>query len=464
MFFRKDEKVFSVSRTAKAVPHGDVKTLFSEFYCYLLICGFFAEGGTEVGTSWRGDELSSPKFGLPYGPYREGIGQIISAALMSRYELLMRHPDLSSEEIRIVECFNAIFTDDTKWYAPLSGQSILGVAYRRDFDPDMVAIAHYVAVAFGQAHYPPPASLPRLYISVFGNIHLAKEETMVVGEPHLRYGQLTTDGSRITALWSFISSQIGSLCKGSYPGEDLGDMLSSMTFLASDNHNCTTLPLPRYAAALRIIGMMGLDPQYKCPTAVTFYKDFLYGNLERQTTLHRVCLQYILDVMMEKVGETCLSHLFVPDSLYKRLSHTDRLPGERLKKPAILEYALEALSAGAADEEEDPSTSDVGYDPATPPPLSPIGTPSLEKDKNNIDLISFDKSGEGVNEGLYRAAVIALNDRLQSDDSVPVTADVKDRLDWWVNGYLYRTAISATEDQISSLGLQKYLKSVSTKG
>jgi hypothetical protein len=82
-------------------------------------------------------------------------------------------------------------------------------------------------------------------------------------------------------------------------------------------------------------------------------------------------------------------------------------------------------------------------------------------DEDTIGLISFDKTGEGVNEDLYRMAVVALNDRFKSDDSISIAADVKDALNFWVNGYLYRTAIAATKERIVSLKLQSFLKDVS---
>ena len=80
--------------------------------------------------------------------------------------------------------------------------------------------------------------------------------------------------------------------------------------------------------------------------------------------------------------------------------------------------------------------------------------------KNNIGIISFDRTGENVDDDLYRSAVVALNDRLRADDKITISADVRDALDYWVNGYLYLAAISSTKEQINTLGLQQFLKNI----
>jgi hypothetical protein len=108
------------------------------------------------------------------------------------------------------------------------------------------------------------------------------------------------------------------------------------------------------------------------------------------------------------------------------------------------------------DPSTDPQAEDGGFDPANP-------TPDAQGEETNssvniIGLISFDKSGEGVDEDLYRKSVVALNNKLRADDSLPVATEAREALNYWVNGFLYRTAISSTKDYVTALKLQQYLK------
>ena len=83
--------------------------------------------------------------------------------------------------------------------------------------------------------------------------------------------------------------------------------------------------------------------------------------------------------------------------------------------------------------------------------------------EDSIGQISFDKTGEGLPEDLYRQSIVALNLRLKNDDSVSVSADAKNTLNQWVNGMIYRAAVSATKNLIASLGLQSFLNDVATE-
>ena len=224
--------------------------------------------------------------------------------------------------------------------------------------------------------------------------------------------------------------------------------------------------------------------------------DFLYAPIWDSVDIYGIDqIRIIFDLMTKspKVGDGV--ELFFDQSPLSRLiygSEEVRLRALKVPSRVGLSMALEALD-GAPDTDDsddgasgdgdqsskedqtsdndapdptppvrDPAVDDGAADPGVPPPALPTGAPTLETD--TIDLISFDKTGEGVNATLYRNAVVALNAKLRADASIPVTAEVRDALDFWVNGLLYRAAISSTIGQIGQLGLQKYLKAVSTEG
>jgi hypothetical protein len=494
MLFLRDEKVFSVSKTMGAVPYDDIKTLFSEFFCYLLITGLYLEGRSHGGLRSSADRLSENQgvVGLFDNCYNYKLGKIYSDELIARYKVLLVHPDIIDSELKVLRQLDGIFLDKNETYGyQLSANDILGIAYRRVFTNDMMNIAHYVAVTFGQTEFPETKKLPVLYISLFGNIHLSQYDTTMVSAPKLLYGTLR-DGVQVTALWSLLSTQIDSIGEAYWPGNYLGDLLTSLSFLGADVNDGRAISYPRLANALSVSGRLGIDGFNPIPMSAQAYKEFLYGTIRgnsgKMDVINTPIFLYILNVMMEKVEATSQTHLFAENSSFRKLYQFNQINYKKVDQPHILQYALEALDAKVDDTEqsseesadgfneeddttkptegstedpieEDPQTDENGYDPASPPPAVPIGAPSM--DKNTINIISFDKTGEGVNEDLYRTAVIALNDRLQRDDSIEIESETKDALNYWVNGFLYRTAISATKDQISSLGLQQHLKILS---
>lgn len=495
MMFVKDEKVFSLAGSAAAVPRGDITLLFEEFYCYLLVAGLFREGESIHGTYVN---ISSQYFTIPAGSYNSGLAKLISKGLKDRYDLITRHPQLTDNERRVLTALDAIFTNDRKWFVHLTGKDLISIAYGRQFREEMKTIAHYVAVAFGQSDYPPSVSVPRLYLSVFGNIHLAKPEHTVTEDfpsldrvtleaPVLCYGSDGSRGNIVTALWSILSAQISSLSQVNYyqngPGDYLGDVLESFKFLTENNGSEQAVSLPVYAASLYIQRVMGIDDFNPVTPSVIFYRDFLYNSHDEVTISRQPLLNIIINLMMEKMGETNLDHLFSARSFYRKLT-ISTLHNKSVKRPQSFQFALEALepettkeindkdtnsslplddqpSVDDDDEEQDLQTDEGGYDPSTPPPVSPV---TSDVDKDTIDLISFNKTGEGVNEDFYRQAVVILNDRLRNDDTLPVTAETKDALNYWVNGLLYRTTIQATKDYLQTLHLQQHLKILSTKG
>lgn len=479
MIFLKNEKVFSLSKTSAYIPYGSITDLFSEFYCYLLVAGLFVEGEGFTGLHCVVPKISSKDFFLFSGSYRSGLAQLISKGLQNRFLTLKNHTDLSEVEKDLLESIDGIFSNDGSFFSRLSGKSLFGVAVNRNFSDDMTVIAQYVARTFGQWDYPEPCSVPSIYLSIFGNIHLSRDKMIVLENPILHYGRKNPDGQVVTALWSLISAQLSSFISNPanpYPGDELGETLSGFGFLTECSEFSQEISIPTYAAALYSERVIGIDSSNPVSLSASFYRSFLYGRIDETIISRKVYLDIILDLMMEKMGETHLSHLFKPNSFYRKLSTTSKLTSKIPKKPLILQFALEKLdteqkneddilneeSTSQEDSAEDPQTEDGGYDPSTPAPAVPFGTSDIDKD--TIGLISFDKSGEGVDEDLYRAAVVALNDRLRSDDTLTIEAEVKDALDYWVNGFLYRTAIKATKDQIAVLNLQQYLKNISTKG
>lgn len=523
MIFIRDEKVFSVSKTMENIPVDNVSLLFSEFFAYLLITGFYMEGKSsngligDVPNLTEADHKSDFYF---FNSNNEQLGKIYFTELTTRLKVLLSHPDVLDYEKKMLRQFDGIFRNDNTSYGyQLSARDILGVAYRRTFTNDMMNIAHYVAVTFGQTDFPEPKKLPGLYLSLFGNIHLADHASIIVSKPRLLYGT-KVDGETVTATWSYISSLIDGFSDTFYSGYALGETLTGLNFLSSVPLNTDTISYPRYACALNVDSQLKMDKSISIPLVTDAYKEFMYGTVYYSDKLklsRTKLLRNILDLMMEKAEASSKYELFSDNSNYKKLATVDDIRVNTLKTPVVLEYAIESLDSGLealskeednfdvdkkpkkgkkkkdkdltqADDDtdesgftgqdpvnkddsdmntdtdtteedpvvEDPQTDNNGYDPGNPTPSSPNTSPTLEK--NNIDLISLDKNGEGINEDMYRQAVIALNDRLRRDDDIDIEANTKESLNQWVNSYLYRTAISATKDQISSLGLQQYLK------
>lgn len=502
MLFLEEEKIFSLFKTTASLPRNDIKALLEELYCYLLIAGLFREGEGRDGVHFKLGRISSDEFVIPSASYAQSLGPVITKGVVDRFSSLIKSPMISDVERDVLRSIDGIFTDDPQLFHSLKGSDLYGIAVAREFSADMMVIARYVAVMFGQSNYPVAKYVPRVYLSAFGNIHMVKpkpldgktdlayhaQDLVHLDIPLLRYGSKSKEGDVVTALWSLLSAQIHSLADAEMPGELLGDTLSSMMFFGGSDEFEKLVPAPRYASSLYMQRRIGMDGCNKVSLSAGFYKQFLYGSTEVTSVSRKGLLETIINLMMEKMGETHLDHLFFPNSYYRKLVDSSVLYTKTIARPALFQFALETLKADLKDDsldldtptdtssanatqdeelvipqEEDPFGDDSpadegGYDPSMPPPAQPA------MDKNTIDLLSFDKSGESVNEDLYRAAVVALNARLRSDDTLPVDAEARDKLDQWVNGWLYRTAISATKDLITFLHLQQHLKNIPTKG
>lgn len=493
MFFKKDEKVFSLSGTADTVLMYDISRLWSEFFSYLLVAGFYREGEPtgEGSVHLVMSPIGNPRFALMPAAYAGNLGYLLAKGLHKRFQGLLNHNDLTPKERNLLGDLNGLFDDAKPSFYQLSAKDIYAVAKERNFSENDLVIAHYVAQTFGQKDFLSEATLPNLYLSMFGNIHLSREEEVVVKAPELIYGSKTEGESTVTALWSFLSTQIDSLAEYDYPGNRLVDKLSNYMFVANDGGDQKSISAPRRAASLYMTAMTNIDTNSGGSLSSRFYQMFLYGDMGNISIARYGVFSTLLDLMVKKMGQTRRDHLFPFGSIYNKFQDSSRIYGKEPRRSYLLDYALEALDENpeTTDDSEkpekpivdgsdgdlpsttqtpdapedpveaDPSVEDGGFDPSSPTP--PKVGPVMGEEENTIGLISFDKTGEGVDEDLYRSAVVALNDRLKSDDSIPVAAEVKDALNFWVNGYLYRTAISATKEQIASLGLKSYLKNVS---
>lgn len=109
------------------------------------------------------------------------------------------------------------------------------------------------------------------------------------------------------------------------------------------------------------------------------------------------------------------------------------------------------------DTSEDTSTGapDVG---STTDTTDPSTAPYISSD--SMDLITFDRNGENVNDTLYRDAVLELAKRINTDGSFPISIAARELLTAFVELYLYRVGIKDVKEFIGDLGLDGYLTAV----
>jgi hypothetical protein len=110
----------------------------------------------------------------------------------------------------------------------------------------------------------------------------------------------------------------------------------------------------------------------------------------------------------------------------------------------------EDTSSDGESQDENPDATQDGTD-QEPDPMS-------AEEKNNIDLIPTDRSGEGSNAYLYRQQVAALCKKLQEDDSVDVSPEAKAKLSEWVNSRLWVATVDATKDMLKTLDLDSFVE------
>lgn len=496
MYFCKDEKVFSLAGTCGVVQRTNLTSLWEEFFSYLVVAGFYVEGTQGNVYEQNSLRLSSEGFLFPCGVYQDKFGRLLSQGLKERYRALLNHGDVNTKERTFLENVEDLFDIASRGYAQITGQQFIQIADARGFSEDMTAVARYAGAMYGQKSFGEDTMVPRLYLSLFGNIHLSKEDSFLLTKPEWTYGSKDASGCVITPLFALLSAQVSAFATFDNPGEVLCEVAGTYSLLRNHTNYFDQLPLPAAATACYVANTLGYGAAYG-PANISrlFYQNFLLGGLRVTKLTSRPLLYALIDLMGKTADGETPSELLLPTSCYKQLFQLCGGPGQ-LRRQSYLESALEALDSDPDLDEEDPEgptedspepptaqepeavddtvtnsdedpepdplTDTNGYDPAVPAPAVPAGTPSMEKD--SIGLISFDKTGEGIDEDLYRRVVVALNDKIQSDDSVPVTARAKEILNFWVNGYLYRANISATKDRIASLGLEEHLKNILTKG
>lgn len=98
---------------------------------------------------------------------------------------------------------------------------------------------------------------------------------------------------------------------------------------------------------------------------------------------------------------------------------------------------------------------DVGSDDDS---TDPNMTQDIQSD--SMDLITFDRNGESVNDALYRDAVLELARRIDTDASFPISINARDLLNSFAEFYLYRVGIADVKDFIKALGLEAFLTHV----
>lgn len=111
----------------------------------------------------------------------------------------------------------------------------------------------------------------------------------------------------------------------------------------------------------------------------------------------------------------------------------------------------------------DTSSGDASTDAtdatATAAPEPSTTLPSAEKD--NIDGLSVDITGENRKDYVYRRGVLALAAQIEDDMDFPVSDEVRNLLQVFADQHLFITAIHDVKDYMKKLGLQNYLEAVS---
>lgn len=492
MYFDREEKVFSLAGTASALQRTNLALTWQEFFGYLIVAGLYLEGRSHPNNSDLA-KLSQPKFELPYvQTYAFNFSRTIAKGLSERWYVLHEANETSDEERGLLEDMVELFLTEGKSFKLMKAGTFLKIAAARELSPAGMVFAHYASIMFGQTEFAEPTKIPKLYISRFGNIHLSKSDEVTFGSPALVYGSSGPNQEKVTALWALFSAIKGTVEEYELAPDQLFFWLSQLAFLSEDACNWDArITFPQAAAAASAAATLGLCGTQYNQVVTKFYHSLVWRGEGKTTILNWTLFKHCLNLM---IPEGCTSEQLADfsSSEYKSLLNPTVSSSTASSYRDGFDLALEALDATPVEEEEnkkelttsmgsdskesaedevvapdsDPehdvtAPADGESDPAVPPPAPTQGDVG---EKDTIGLISFDTTGEGIDADLYRSAVLALRERLQSDDSVPVTAEIKDSLNYWVNSFLYRASISATQTQIETLGLQRYLKNVATKG
>lgn len=515
MYIVKEDKVFSLRKTSGAIVRGNLTQLWGEFFCYLFVGGIYAEGACESRYCLpMENRIGKDSFFIPSYGYSGRIGDLISKGLSDRYNAIVAHPKTTDVDLKLLSTLTSVFDQPRGALDQTSAKQVYVIAKAKGLDDDMLVVAHYVSVMFGTKDFLPTETLPFISVNVFGNIYLSSRDSVVVTEPSLVFDTIVSD-TRVSPLFALVSSFAASLkdridpdseeakTNGTRPTGNPVELFGHYLILGTEElkrsyRTPCAITIPRAANIAEITYTLGLDTTKLPEPASLFYHKLFANSLQDTIVANQRLYAYIVDLMVIK-SDNWLGNT---DQDWDIAQCIDRLRSTFLGRktpvrPYVVEYAVEALEAGndtdtpsedeAADDEsdaesnnddenepkgtddglekpdpdteQDPETEDNSYDPAVAPPPADPNT-----QENTIGLISFDKTGEGVTEDLYRDAVVVLNNRLQNDETVPVDADTKEALNQWVNRFLYRAAIDVTKDRITTLGLEDYIKCVSVKG
>jgi hypothetical protein len=493
MHIDKHEKVMSLAKTTGVVFASNPSMVWGELFGYVFLACLYQEGVSKI--SPRYDTLA-----LNSECYSAKLGQMIEKGLRERIAFLEARSATTALDKTTLEWFKAALTRTRLGGSSISARKIIGTAVRNNVSDDMKVVAHYVAMMIGTTDFPKEVTLPFIYISLFGNIYLSGQYSVRVQEPTSVFLSTLPDGRVINPLTSFISSfarsltdevEFGSeesIVNGVRPVGSFDEVVSSYNFAGLDpaDYAKTFLKdrvntIPQQASVNVLMDLTQFNPLVWTAPAELFYEN-IFTNARIAKTNNAEQFKTMLDDVVRDADAKLPVYLRArPDSD----SDGGNSCVEAVGRHALLAVALEAMGDedGALDDEN------TGADDQTPkgqddPEATPEDTGSADDsagdteetdsmdqnnfseptpeggDENSIGRISFDTSGESDDADLYRKMVLALNDRIQADDQAPVTSDARRSLNMWVNYYLYRTPISATQRVLENLGLSEFIESV----
>lgn len=482
--FNHDEKIFSITKTDGVVAGKDARTIWAELFGYLFVAGIFFEG--DSGTVQSAEVPTLSQVGALGGYYDATLGNIYTKNIRLRAQALGRMA-LPEQDKALLDDLGGLFSFERKHLVGLTGKAFVSLSARYDFDEDFVTVAHYLGIMYGQRDFVAPKNIPLIYVSAFGNIHLSRNTRVSPVPGTMIYGSIVRDNI-VTPLWALVASLIDCYVAYPAPGDALTYHLANLTLLRSlpgDRRYAPSRTIPSIASGWYVFSIRA-SGSGRSRMIERANAEFLFGDNLGGRPLRVDVFSSIIHLMKEKAGfagksdRTLFSEGVSLDDIVSKEGYRDS--GSVRKN--LLSFALESLGMeadakvetsdektagldiGSPDDDDDDVPKDdvdggATNSPATPPPAVPAQPVIAEK--NNIGLISFDRTGEGSDDDMYRSAVVALNDRVQSDESDAISSEVKEALKQWVNGYLYRTAISETKKQMKALGLQVFFKSIQTK-
>ncbi len=487
MFYNEEDKIFSLKETSKVVPYDNVKKLLEEFFYYLFLAGLYVEGSQR--DIYISDSRKLSDEGPYYSPscYDSAIGDVIFKNLKFRILRLKNHRDVNDFERTLIDKLDNIFSPPKNVVIPIiSAKDIISVAVMREFDEGALVVCKYLSRMFGQYEFGDDVTVPFIEMSKFGDIYIPKfrPSDFRLGVPSLKYNQLTKTKDEVTGLWSLVSSiDVFSMPYGDNKGNFIVDFLANLSFISRIPNGSGQISLPRYFSAIyfgnRFFGENNEGFITDCYRKLVF-SDMYYSSSDKFIEIIRQpLLLYILDLMMDKLSIRSMTELF-SDIYRPSIYLKSTLKIKTVPMPEVLKYAIESLdgdgsSTDTSDNIDSSSQKEEGSDETQNEDddknlstNSDSGGENPEDDSvddtantvNTIGIISFDKEGEGINENLLRLAIVSLNERIQNQGDLDISPDNKSILQYWVNGFLYRTSIKTTIMLLKKLEIFKYLPKV----